>query len=143
MPPIFVVRHLKTSLLSLIFAIAITGCSKKIETASVATSTADADTNASVAATTPATSSTNVPVLADINQSFEQVDESLKANDYDKAVQTLLTVQEQKQLTAQQAQEAQSKMIGLQRSLANAIAAGDPNAKAAGELLRNSSKHVK
>jgi hypothetical protein len=39
-----------------------------------------------------------------VNQAFAETDAALKAKAYDKAVQSLLAVQQQKALTAQQAQ---------------------------------------
>jgi hypothetical protein len=132
------VRDLKTIISVLIVSVAIVGCSKKEEKPSAA---ASSDTNVSVVSATLAPGADNVST--DVKQSLAQVDSSLNANDYTKAVQTLLAVQNQKQLTDQQTQEAQTKMKGVQRILATAIAAGDPNAKAAGELLRSSAMHEK
>ena len=65
-------------------------------------------------------------------------DAALKEKAYQRSVQCLLAVQNQKQLTDQQAEEARRRMVGLQSSLADGIANGDPNAIAAAELLRRS-----
>ncbi len=75
-------------------------------------------------------------VVTDANQGLAETDAALKAKAYEKAVATLLAVQQQKALTAQQAMEAQNKMRSLQANLAAAVAAGDPNAIAAVRLLR-------
>jgi hypothetical protein len=132
------VRDFKTTILVLIVSVAIVGCSKKEEKPSAA---ASSDTNVSVVAATLAPHADDVST--DIKQSLAEVDASLSANDYAKAVQTLLAVQNQRQLTDQQAQEAQTKMKGVQSVLSAAIAAGNPNAKAAGEMLRSSAMHEK
>jgi hypothetical protein len=132
------VRDLKTTILVLIVSVTLIGCSKKEEKPSAA---ASSDTNISLVTATLAPRADDVST--DIKQSLAEVDTSLNANDYAKAVQTLLVVQNQRQLTDQQAQEVRTKMTGVQRILASAIAAGNPNAKAAGELLRSSAMHEK
>ena len=133
MPLTFKVCNLKTIMLVVIASVAITGCSKKANT-TVAAPSADSGTTA------PATPA-NVSAPVVVQQSFAEVDAALKQNDYQKAAQTLLAVQEQKQLTDKQAQEARNRMVGLQKGLAQAIADGDANAKAAGEILRQSAIH--
>ena len=62
----------------------------------------------------------------------------MKAHDYEKAVDALLAVQRQRQLSEQQAALYQSQMRTLQRDLAGALARGDPAAKAAADKLRAS-----
>ncbi|HEY1718044.1 MAG TPA: hypothetical protein VGH42_07085 [Verrucomicrobiae bacterium] len=146
MPHVPVIRHLKTIVLVLIVSATVAGCSKKEEKPVAAATPADSETNVPVAATAPAAPAAasipapaDIPVSTDVNQSIDEVDAALKANAYEKAAQTLLAMQKQSQLTDQQAQKAHSQMVSLQRSLANAIVNGDPNAKAAAELLRRSS----
>jgi hypothetical protein len=141
MSSILTARHLKTTLLTLIVSVAIIGCSKKQETSAAIAPASSSDTNAQAA--TPVVSAANIPASTDVNQSLADADAALKAQQYDRAVQSLLAVQNQKQLTDQQAQEARTKMAALQHNLAAASAAGDPNAKAAGEILRRSAMHVK
>lgn len=60
---------------------------------------------------------------------------ALKANDYEKAANTLLSLQ-QTQLSEQQAAAMTAQMKQLQSSLVNALASGDPRAKAAAARLR-------
>jgi hypothetical protein len=140
MPLIPVFRFGKTAMLVFIAAVTVTGCSKKAEISTAPAPDAGAATAAATPAPAPAPAAhaTAVPVLTDIKQSLAEVDAALKAKAYEKAVQNLLAVQQQKQLTEEQAQQAHSEMVGLQQNLAAAIAAGDPNAKAAAELLRRS-----
>jgi hypothetical protein len=139
MPTVYTVRHFKTILLLLITVAVVTNCSKKETKPTAAAPTVEMDSNASAAAAnTPAAPQAVIPASTDINQSFADADAALKVKAYDKAVQNLLAVQNQRQLTEQQAQEARNRMVGLQRNLAAAIAEGDPNAKAAAEMLRRS-----
>jgi hypothetical protein len=138
MPRILAFRPLKTTLLVFLAAVAATGCSKKEEKTAAPAPDNTAATAAATPAPAPATRAVAVPVITDIKQSFAQVDAALKAKAYDKAVQNLLAIQQQKQLTEEQAQQARSQMVGLQQNLAAAVAAGDPSAKAAAELLRRS-----
>lgn len=112
------------------------GCGKKTEKPAAVAPTPDA-----TAATQPAPAATPnaalpAVVVTDANQGLAETDAALKAKAYEKAVATLLAVQEQKTLTAQQAQEAANKMRALQGNLAAAVAAGDPNAIAAVRMLR-------
>ncbi len=62
---------------------------------------------------------------------------ALKANDYEKAANVLLSLQ-QTPLNEQQAAAMTAQMKQLQGSLANALASGDPRAKAAAARLRQS-----
>lgn len=85
----------------------------------------------------PASSAVGSP-STDVKQSLADVDAALKAKAYVKAVQTMLAIRQQAQLTDQEAQEAHNRMVEIQSSLASSIANGDPNAKAAAEILRQS-----
>jgi uncharacterized lipoprotein YajG len=129
----------KISIVLLAMIAALAGCGKKPQTQTAITPPADAP----VAATpTPApTASATPPVVQNVNQSFTEVDAALKAKSYDKAVVTLLAVQRQQALSAEQAEEALNRMRGLQANLAAAVAAGDPNAKAAADRLRQAHLH--
>src|SRR5258708_7886231 len=139
MPKIPIVRGFKTTLLVLLATVAMTGCSKKAEKPTATVPPVNNETATTTAVTTtPAAPDIIIQVMTDIKQPLAVADAALKAKEYDKAVQSLLAVQKQKQSTDQQAGEALSRMVGLQRNLAAAIAAGDPSAKAAGELLRRS-----
>ncbi len=121
----------KTALMLAVLVLA-AGCGKKKEaSAPVAPVETSAETPAAVPAGTPQANST-----VEVNQSLADADAAIKAKAYDKAVQALLAVQNQKQLSEQQAAEARNRMIGLQASLAQAVANGDPNAKAAADMLR-------
>jgi hypothetical protein len=74
-------------------------------------------------------------MTGDPKAAMAEADAALRQREYEKAVKTMLAIQ-QAQLNAQQAALARQQMLNLQRNLANAIASGDPNAVAAGELLR-------
>jgi hypothetical protein len=71
----------------------------------------------------------------DPKAAMAEADAALRQREYEKAVRTMMAVQ-QAQLNAQQAAAARQQMIALQRNLANAVASGDPNAAAASQLLR-------
>lgn len=139
MPTCYTLRHWKTFLLLLITLAVVTNCSKKAAKPTVAAPAMELETNnPAAAATTTAAPPSVIPASTDINQSFADADAAIRAKEYEKAVQNLLAVQNQRQLTEQQSLEARNRMVGLQRNLAAAIADGDPNAKAAAELLRRS-----
>ena len=76
----------------------------------------------------------------DPKQAMADADAAFRQKEYEKAVRTMLALQ-QAQLNAQQAQAAQQQMIALQRNLANAVASGDPNAAAAAQMLRAAHSH--
>lgn len=139
MKRISLIRHLTAPMLALLVAVTAAGCSKK-EVKPAVVPPADASADAPAAATPPpATPAASIPASTDVQRSFAEADAALNAGAYEKAAQNLLAVQRQAQLTEQQAQAARNRMVGLQQSLAAAIASGDPNAKAAAELLRSSS----
>lgn len=73
----------------------------------------------------------------DAKQAMADADAAIRQREYEKAARTLMAIQ-QAQLNAQQAAAARQQMISFQRTLANAVASGDPNAKAAADLLRAS-----
>jgi hypothetical protein len=116
-------------------------CAKKEhapDTAAVAESTtneAAADPATMAAAPTPAMSANSEKQLSDAKA-------ALAKKDYNKAVELLTTLQRPGQvLTPGQSAAVQAQMRQLQGSLAGAIASGDPNARAAGEKLREASAH--
>jgi len=131
----------QTSLLAMIIVAAAMGCSKKAATSASVTPAPDASAATPAPVTAPAVSAASITASTDISKSLADADAALKAHAYDQAVQAMLAVQKHRQLTDQQAQEAHNRMVGLQRSLAAALASGDPNAKAAAELLRQSAMH--
>ncbi|MBW8863894.1 MAG: hypothetical protein JF609_03035 [Verrucomicrobia bacterium] len=136
-----IVRLLKATLPALIAAAAITGCSKKAEPpAAVVAPAADTTPATAPAPAAPARATATSPIApsTDLKKSYAEMDAALKAKAYEKAVQAMLAVQQQRQLTEQQAAEARAQMVGLQQNLAAAIASGDPNARAAADLLRRS-----
>jgi hypothetical protein len=77
---------------------------------------------------------------ADTSKAFADVNEAMKAKDYQRAAATLIAVQ-QMPLNEQQANALRGQMVQLQATLAGAVASGDPQAKAAAEKLRASSMH--
>lgn len=130
------IYYAKKTIFILAVIAAATGCGKKQEKPAASTPPPDM---ATAAVPAPASSAGAAPmVVQNVNQSFTEVDAALKAKSYDRAVQTLLAVQRQQALSAEQAQEARNRMLGLQANLAAAVAAGDPDAKAAAERLRQS-----
>jgi len=79
-------------------------------------------------------------MVGDAKQAMSDADAAMRQREYEKAVRTMLAIQ-QANLNAQQAALARQQMVNLQRSLANAIANGDPNAKAAADILRAGRGH--
>jgi len=131
-----IIHNLKIVTLVLAVVAIAAGCGKKTEKPTAVAPTPDATAAAQpVPATTPGAAQPAV-VVTDVNQGLAETDAALKAKAYEKAVATLLAVQQQKALTAQQAMAAQNKMRSMQADLAAAVAAGDPNAIAAVKMLR-------
>jgi hypothetical protein len=134
--------------IGLLFTMAmVSSCSKQKQEATT-TPQAEAATTAPAEAP-PADSAaqpSSGPVLdtsqftGDPKAAMADADAALRQREYQKAVKTMLALQ-QAQLNAQQAAAAEQQMIALQRNLANAVANGDPNAIAAGEMLRASRRH--
>jgi len=111
----------------------LSGCSKKKE--EPAPQAATPPTNADPAATaTPA-------AQIDAANALAATDAALKAKQYDQAVANLLKLQQQRNLTEQQAQALRDRQLRVQRDLAGAVASGDPKAKAAAEMLRAANAH--
>ena len=126
------------------------GCSKKQQSAADSQPAA-APVAASPGPETPtpdaaAAQQPSGPVLdtaqmeGDAKRAMAEADAALRQREYEKAVRTMLAIQ-QAQLNAQQAQAARQQMIALQRNLANAVASGDPNAAAAAQILRAAHSH--
>jgi hypothetical protein len=132
--------------------ILVTGCSKKVEPAPAAQTTApDAAAAAPAAAAETAAADAAAapqpgPVL-DTSQmegnakvAMAEADAALRQKEYEKAVRTMMAIQ-QAQLNAQQAEAARQQMNALQRNLAAGVASGDPQAIAAANLLRAAHSH--
>jgi hypothetical protein len=147
-PPRFIIRLMGCCCLAcLLVVIVMTGCSKKEPESSAPTANPDNAAAPAGAATTadpglPAgAGAVSPPIPAETTKSLTAVDAALKAKDYDRAAETILALQRQKQLTDEQARAAQAQMVRLQGALVSAVASGDPNAKAAADRLRQASKH--
>ena len=142
-------RHLKFSTQCLVLAMAVVvGCSKKQETSTPTAPAAAATPDAPGAAAAPAEAAqteASGPIMdtanaGDAKAAIAEADAALRQKEYEKAVRTLLAVQ-QAQLNAQQAAAARQAMIALQRNISAAAASGDQRAIAAGEALRAASRH--
>ena len=131
--PLIMIHPAKKITLLLALIVAVAGCGKK---PAATAPTADTNATTATAAPAPAPAAAAPVVVQNVNQSFTEVDAAVRAKAYDKAVQTLIAVQQQRALTEQQAQQAASRMRSLQADLAAAVAAGDPSARAAAERLR-------
>jgi len=129
---------LQTVTLASLAVFSLAACSKTNDQAATSRPPASADIPV-VATTTPnAPPAMTIVPSTDIRKSLAAVDTAMKNRAYVIAVQEMLAVQQQKQMTDQEAQEAHNRMVGLQSSLATSIANGDANARAAAELLRQS-----
>jgi len=136
-------NHMKTILLCLMTITIAAGCKKAQPSESAP---GPAPENASTAPTTPATGNSSAPAnqpaqaqaapTIDATKAFADVNTALKARDYQKATETLLALQRQKQLTDQQSMAVRGQMVQLQSAVAAGVASGDPNAKAAADRLR-------
>lgn len=133
---------MKTILLALVAAILVAGCKKAqpAETApspdnNSASTQGTAGGNSGPAANQPAIPPPPTPTV-DTTKAFADVNTAIKASDYKKATDTLLTLQRDKQLTEQQSMAVRGQMVQLQQAIAGGVAKGDPNAKAAADRLR-------
>ncbi len=91
-------------------------------------------------ATSPAQNTTAAPAPVPTIAPDARLAESqaaLKANDYEKAAATLISLQ-RTQMSEQQAAAMTAQMKQLQGNLSAAVASGDPRAKAAAARLRES-----
>lgn len=148
---LYVSRCLKPSITALLVSLAMVlaaGCSKKADTAANPTASQPAPA-APAPDAQPADASAQQasgPVLdtsqmvGDAKAAMAEADAAIRQREYEKAVRTMLAIQ-QARLDAQQAALAHQQMINLQRNLATAIASGDPSAKAAADILRASHAH--
>jgi hypothetical protein len=119
------------------------GCSKK---ANESSSAAQPTAAAPAPEAQPADASAQAPtgpgldssqMVGDAKVAMTEADAAVRQKEYEKAARLLMAIQ-QAQLSQQQAALAHQQMVSFQRTLANAIASGDPNAMAAGEVLRGS-----
>ncbi len=120
--------------LALTLLLAVSSCGKKEASAPAPDPVAAAPATAAPAGAAPV-APTQTAVLPDARLAESQA--ALKARDYDKAAAALIAVQRAK-LNDQQAAAAAAQMRQLQSSLAEAVASGDPRAKAAADRLRQS-----
>ena len=123
------------SIIALSVVIIWAGCSKK-DSANSAPSGTDSAANQPAPSPTP-----NGPAPAANNPvsspALAEAQAAMKAKDYEKAASVMVNLQRQP-LTPEQAQVVRGQMVQFQRDLAAGVASGDPKAKAAAELLRQS-----
>src|SRR6185369_1791233 len=144
---------IRTAITVVFLAAFISACSKKDQAAAPAAAAAPSSSDAAAAnpnpppaADTAAAQPPPGPVLdtsqmtGDAKQAIADADAALRQKEYEKAVRTMLAIQ-QAQLNAQQAAAARQAMIALQRNISAAAASGDQRAIAAGEALRAASRH--
>ena len=117
----------------LALALSFTACSKKAESPPVPPPTTDAPSQAAPAQPAAPVAQSAVP-----DAKLTEAQAAMKTRDYEKAVDALMAVQRQRQLSEQQAALYHAQMQALQRDLAGAVARGDPAAKAAADKLRAS-----
>jgi hypothetical protein len=127
----------------------VAGCSKKTDNPASSASTpppaeapaapvANADAGAPPPPSGPVLDSSQM--VGDAKTAMADADAAIRQKEYEKAVRTMLAIQ-QANLNAQQAELARQQMANLQRNLASAVANGDPNAKAAADLIRAAHSH--
>jgi hypothetical protein len=119
-----------------------TGCGKKEQppTPAAMPSEASPPPVANQAESPANTATPTAPTVSDPKAAIASADAAMKSRAYDQAALTLLALQQQR-LSDQQAQAVRSRMVQLQGALAGAVANGDPKAKAAAEILRQSAMH--
>jgi predicted small lipoprotein YifL len=132
------VRPANAAVLAMAVAVSLTGCKKKAPpVADNTTPPPDATATPQAPAAAPA-----VQPSGNVQQSYSDMDAALRQKAYDKAVQDMLAVQKASQtLSDQELAQAHTRMVGLQKSVAAGVAAGDPNAIAAANLLRQAAMH--
>ena len=121
---------LPRALILALLALGSAGCGKNKLEAPLPPSETSSPAAQATASVPPATTAAATPEVW-----LAQSQAALKAREYDQATVTLLTLQRAR-LNAQQAAAAAAQMRQLQGSLAQAIADGDPRAKAAADRLR-------
>src|SRR5260221_330839 len=104
-------------------AIGSVGCSKKQDANVAAGSAAPETQSASASPQTPAAPVLDASQMGDAKAAMAEADAALRQGEYEKAVKTMLALQ-QAQLNAQQTAAMEQQMIALQRNLAKAIASG-------------------
>jgi len=131
---------MKQMALAALAVVVFAGCSKKAEPAPAAVPP-EAGNAAPAAAETAHARPVSISSPTDTSAALSAANAALKSREYEQAARNLLAVQAQKNLSDQQAAAAKEQMNQLQRSLAGAVASGDPKAKAAAELLRASATY--
>jgi hypothetical protein len=130
-------------------AMLLSACSKKAEAPASPSGDAQATTAAAPSSEAQAPDAQQAPsgpvldasqMAGNAKQAMADADAAFRQREYEKAVRTMLAIQ-QAQLNAQQAEAARQQMITLQRNLAAAVASGDPNAAAAAQILRAGRSH--
>jgi hypothetical protein len=116
------------SLAALTFVLFQTGCGKKGTPGALSADIVPASTTNDPASATPADSAHATMPVGDLQT-------AIKTRDYNTAV-TLALSQKPAAMTAEQAAALANQMRQLQQNLASAAAAGDPNAVAAAQRLR-------
>src|SRR5215468_1328320 len=126
---------MKTILFFLLSIAVVTGCKKSQSTETTPapqtgdTATSGASTPSAPAPANPPAAQAAAAPTVDTTKAFADVNSALKARDYKKATDTLLTIQRTPQLTEQQSQAIHNQMVQLQGAVAAGVASGDPNAK--------------
>lgn len=121
------------NLLTAMLLLAVSGCGKKEEAAPAVPVAATSEATPTAATATAAPAQT--AVVPDARLAESQT--AINTRNYEKAAEALVALQHAK-LNEQQAAAAAAQMRQLQGNLAAAVASGDPRAKAAADLLRQS-----
>jgi hypothetical protein len=117
----------------------VNGCGKKEPETVPAPAGETSTTVATQPASQPQAGAPAASTQASVNSRLTDAQAAMKAKDYERAVATLLAVQNQRQpLSVEQAQAVRNQMVQLQQNVAAGVASGDPKAKAAAEMLRQS-----
>jgi hypothetical protein len=135
-------RYIGAVVLTLLAASALTACSKKEAQATPPPEPAPAPTQATTEQPAPAPEaapavSINTVNITDAKAAMTAADQALRARQYEETAKLLLALQAQ-QLNEKQAAAVRAQMVRFQGALANALADGDQNAKAAADALRAS-----
>ena len=125
-----------TATILVLTAVLVSSCSKEEAAAPPAPEAAPV---ASQPAAAPVAAPAPIKPSTDASASIAAAQAAMQSQEYEQAAAALLAAQRStKPLTAEQGQAVHNQMLQLQQNLANAIANGDPKAKAAAALLRQS-----
>lgn len=136
-------RTISTGFVCGVALLSFTACTKKQAAPDTAAVVQTATNEAADATPAPAVAAAPAPAIsANSQKELADARAALAAKDYSKAVTLLTTLQRPgRALTPEQSAAVQAQMQQLQGSLANAVASGDPNARAAAEKLRAAAAH--